>query len=311
MTYRNFNKPHAFILLFFITFLNCIEAKASTFYSCIDKCDTVSNSRFIKKLAKFKIDYNCLSVCISAFQNKSFESQGTFTLGVAEKYSLNFQYLGDELDWKFNGKSELGFVYIVDSLWTKSSDYLEMYLIGVEKHNKLVEMSYSFLLVSQVLPTYNYSTSVDKSIRKNQVGGFLNPLVLQLAYGFNYNYNDIVRITSSFATLRLQSYKKFWYSDQGNAENRNMVTLDYGFSLVLELKKSLAKQLDFTFNTNFFANSLDKDNVKCNSDFNFTYQVARFIALQFSSRFKYDTSYSNKINYQNEMLFSFSYKFGN
>ena len=309
MTNRNFNIPHHFFFFFFFTFLNCIEAKASANNIGVNKCDSISNSLHINKLSKFKIDYNSLSVCISAFQSKSFESQSTFTLGLTEKYRLNIQYFGDELDWKFNGKSDLGFVYIVDSLWTKSNDYLEMYLIGVEKHNKQIEMSYSFLLVSQVLPSYNYSTSTDNIIKKNQVGGFLNPLMLQLAYGFDYKFHGIGRITCSLATLRLNSYKVSGDSNQESAENRSIVTLDYGFSLVLDLKKRLVKQLELSFNTNFFANSLDRDNIKCNSDFNLTYQVTKFIALQFSSRFKYDTSFSNKLNYQNEILFSFSYKF--
>jgi hypothetical protein len=222
---------------------------------------------------------------------------------------LKIEYQSDKLDWKFNGRSELGFVYIVDSLWTKNNDYLEMYLIGVEKHNKQIEMSYSFLLVSQVLPSYNYSTSADNSIKKNQVGGFLNPLVLQVAYGFDYKYKDIGRITCSLATLRLNSYKVSGYSNQETTNTRSLVTLDYGFSLVLDFKKRLMKQFDFTNNFNFFANSLDKDNIKCSSDFNLAYQVTKFIALQFSSRFKYDSVFSNKLIYQNEMLFSFSYKF--
>lgn len=78
--------------------------------------DSISQINKLNELSNFNIDDHNLNFCLSILQSQYLQDKNVYSLGLSEKYVLNFRFVKCGLDWRFCGKSDLGFVYIIDSM---------------------------------------------------------------------------------------------------------------------------------------------------------------------------------------------------
>ncbi|MBK7852040.1 MAG: hypothetical protein IPJ66_13160 [Bacteroidetes bacterium] len=302
-----FCRQQFFLFIFFFRLIDSAYSNQFIWRETHVQNDSGSQINNINKFSNFKLEDHNLNFCLSFLQSQFLQDKNVYSLGLSEKYALNFRFVKCGLNWRFCGKSDLGFVYIIDSIWLKSNDYLEFYINGSEKRNKTFESSYSLLFISQTLPTYSYYNQ-DMTKRRVQIGGFLNPGVLQLAYGFEYKVREMGRIVCSLATIRLHSFKEFIGSNQDQADQISRVDLDYGFSLDFDCKKNFKNRLEISTNLHFFVNSFTKDKIKYNSDLCIRYLFSELIILQCTARINFDSEISRKFIFQSQLSLGLNYK---
>lgn len=310
MFQSNFLRLQLCLLIFLFILIGSCYSNNPDFGAARINNDSVNLIHNRHEVSNFKIEDHNLSFCLSVFQGQFIQNRSIYSLGLSEKYGLNVRFLKGGLNWRFYGKSELGFVYILDSIWSKNNDYLEFYINGTEKKNKTFESSYSLLFISQMLPTYSYIEQYP-SKRRVKVSGFLNPGTLQLAYGFEYNLSEMGRVVCSLATIRIYSFDETKQQSQDNVVKKTMVKLDYGLSLDFDFKKKIINQLEIIINLHLFANSITEDRVKYNSDLCVRYRFSKYLIMQCTSRVSYDTEVSRKLVFQSQLLLGLNYIINN
>ena len=221
--------------------------------------------------------------------------------------------------WTHNhfAKIELGFLYFNDSIWWKNADQVRLGLQWTEKPGKYLTHSYSFFIQSQLLRSwqFNYDNKNQQQI-KTLKGWFMAPGVIELAYGLNWNFREVVRLNVAFATFRISSKPRLEFLNETleNDESlfkskRRYIKTEYGFSAQLNINKELfPKVLLWDHQSRLFFNALNSTGVHADISNQFVLRFLKYLQFRVDTHILYEPDESKKLSYRQELLLGIVYE---
>ncbi len=267
-----------------------------------------ADSIYVKK-QKFDSSISGSAVGLSNWNGESFKCL-TFYLVTDYYYSVT----DSQIERLFTGRTELGYSWLIDSLWKKNVDQLNLQYT-LKQSGKKISRSVNAGLCSRLLTGYSYEEDVvlQKSERKWN-GTFFNPSALELGYGMSYKFWEYSHFNLSLASARLRmepAVETFKRPGQGTIgkTSRGWLLFDYGLSGQLLVNKSFSPSWEWNSTGKFFLKGFDKKNMQVNVSNTMSYKFLKSMELRADLKWIYDPLVSLRMQYRNELMMGFFMKF--
>jgi len=247
---------------------------------------------------------------LSNWKGESFESV-TFLSGT-DYYSNSIKGIRQHI---FTGKSELGYSFIHDSIWSKQNDILNLqYLVKIQRKN--VSHSVNAFLNTQLLTSFKYEKDVNQEYRRQRVGTFMNPAAMEFGYGMNILFWQQSTLNISIASARLRvspitTSTARPKQDVVGKVNKGWLLFDYGLSGQLIVIKKFSKEVEWNSSGKMFLKGFSKDEVQFDISNTMSYQFWKYLEMRADLKLVYDPLISFRLQHRNELQFGFVYKLEN
>lgn len=214
----------------------------------------------------------------------------------------------------FTGKSEVGYIHIFDSLWSKQSDLFNLQFV-LKLQNRKFSQSLNALLNSQLLNSYAIVTDVKQQrLKRKWKGSFMNPSTVEMGYGLNVLFWEKSNFNIAIASARFRIdpvYENQPKPAKGvfGKVKRGWLLFDYGFSGQLVLVKNLSNDLEWNSTGKIFFKGFNKGTIQFDVTNTMSYKFWKYIEMRADLKLVYDPLVSFKMQYRNELLFGFVFKY--
>jgi len=240
------------------------------------------------------------------------ESFGSFTIFLGSDY-YSRRATGSQ-QRILTGKSEVGYAHRFDSLWSKQSDSFNLQFV-LKLQNRKFSQSLNAFLNSQLLNSYATVTDGNQQrLKRKWKGSFMNPSTVELGYGLNVLFWEKSNLNIAIASARFRIDPV--YENQPKPAsgvfgkvNRGWLLFDYGLSGQLLLVKNLSNELEWNSTGKVFLKGFKKETIQFDVTNTMSYKFWKHIEMRADVKLVYDPLVSFKMQYRNELLFGFVFKY--